>query len=228
MSSGVLHARSPAAASRRKQSSRYAPRRSQPTAPTRIFFIRHGSHDLIDHVLVGRMPDVPLSAVGVEEVRRLAGRMAGMNITRVHTSPRQRAIETARIIARQAGVPMEISFALDEIDAGAWTGLSFAELAKEPSWNFWNMLRSLARPPEGESMREVQDRVAAYLARVHVAHPGACIAMVSHAEVIRTAVMHCEGLSLDAFAEVRISPGQVIEMIVSAHGARLAARDEAG
>lgn len=228
MSSGVLHARSPAAASRRKPSNRYVTRRSEPSAPTRILFVRHGSHDLIEQVLVGRLPDVQLSATGLEEAHRVAARLVEANVTRVHTSPRQRAIETATIIARRAGVPLEISFALDEIDVGAWTGLSFAELAQEPSWNFWNMLRSLARPPEGESMREVQDRIVPYLARVHAAHPGACIAMVSHAEVIRTAVMHCEGLSLDAFAEVKIAPAEVIEMVVGADGARLAVRDEAG
>ena len=51
-------------------------------------------------------------------------------------------------------------------------------------------------------MREVQDRIVAYLARLRADYPGARIALVTHAEVMRTAILHCEGLSLDAYAQV--------------------------
>lgn len=226
MRSGVLHARPQAAGSRRRLSSRPITR-TEAASPTRLLFIRHASHDLVNRVLVGRKPDVPISAAGIEEAHRAAARLAEMGITRVHTSPRQRAVETAGIIARVARVPMQISFALDEIDVGTWTGLSFEELAKEQSWSFWNMLRSLARPPEGESMREVQERIVPYLARLHAAYPGGRIALVSHAEVIRTAILHCDGLSLDAYAEVKVPPAEVIGLIVDAEGARMADCDEA-
>lgn len=226
MRSGVLHTRPSVAGFRRRQSSRPITR-TEAAPPTRLLLVRHASHDLLNQVLVGRMPDVPISAAGVEEAHQVAARLAEMGITRVHTSPRQRAVETAGIIARVARVPMQISFTLDEIDVGAWTGLSFAELAKERSWSFWNMLRSLARPPEGESIREVQERIVPYLARLHAAYPGGRIALISHAEVIRAAIMHCEGLSLDAYAEVKIAPAEVIEVIVDAEGVRMAACDEA-
>lgn len=227
MRSGVLHARPRAAGSSRRGQPSRPLARSEAAAPTRLLLVRHASHDLLNQVLVGRIPDVPISAAGVEEAHRVAMRLAEMGITRVHTSPRQRAIETAGIIARVARIPMQISFALDEIDVGAWTGLSFEELAKERSWSFWNMLRSLARPPEGESMREVQERIVLYLARLHAAYPGGRIALVSHAEVIRTAIMHCEGLSLDAYAEVKVPPAEIIEVVIDSEGARMAACDEA-
>jgi len=226
MRSGVLHAK-PTSARLRRKCPNQPLSRAESAPVTRLFFVRHASHDLLNHVLVGRSPDVPLNDAGIEEAHQAAAKLATLGITRVHTSPRQRAVETARILAHSVKVPMQISFALDEIDLGAWTGLSFAELEKDPRWNFWNMMRSLARPPEGESMREVQDRIVAYLARLRADYPGARIALVTHAEVMRTAILHCEGLSLDAYAQVQISPAEIIEVILDEEGARVAAFDEA-
>lgn len=228
MSPSVLHARSHRPSSYSKPQPRYIPRRNSPPPPTTILLVRHASHDLLNRVLVGRMPGVALSARGIEEASRAARRLSDLNITRVHTSPRQRALETANIIASTARVPLEISFALDEIDVGAWTGLPFDDLATDQNWNFWNMLRSLARPPEGESMGEVQERIVKYLQRVHAAHPGGRVALVSHAEVIRAAIMFCHDLSLDAYAEVNVAPAELVELQVGEDGARMAERHEAG
>lgn len=228
MSASVLYARPHRPPSRSKPQTRYVPRQSIPRAQTTVLLVRHASHDLLDRALVGRMPGVGLSSEGLEEAKRVGRRLAELNITRVHTSPRQRALETASIIARTARVPLQISFALDEIDVGAWTGLSFGDLASDVNWNFWNTLRSLARPPEGESMGEVQERIINYLARVHTEHPGSRIALVSHAEVIRAAVMFCRGQSLDDFAQVSIAPAEVLELQIGEDGARLAERHEAG
>ena len=229
MSASVLHVRSHRTAPLRNQRTRAVPpRKSQSPRTTTILLVRHAAHDLLDRVLVGRMPGVPLSAEGIDEARRLARRLARQGITRVHTSPRQRAVETARIISRTAHVPFEISFGLDEIDFGAWTGLPFEELSKDGSWVWWNMQRSLAAPPDGETMRQVQDRIVRYLNRVRAAHTGGRIALVTHAEVIRAAVMHCQGLSLDAYAEVQIAPAAVVALTIDEDGARIGQHGEAG
>ena len=229
MSHSALRARTYRAPSFRSESGRSVPRRqSQARKTTTILLVRHAAHDLLDKVLVGRMAGVPLSSEGIDEARRLARRLARQGITRVHSSPRQRAVETGRIISRTARVPFEISFALDEIDLGAWTGLSFEELSKDGSWVWWNMMRSLASPPDGETMRQVQDRVVRYLTRLGAAHPGGRIALVTHAEVIRAAVMHYEGLSVDAYAEVKIAPAAVVPLIIDEDGARIGQQREAG
>ncbi len=223
MSPSVLHARPQRSLTFRNQRTRRvtrAPRASDTS--TTVLLIRHGSHDLIDQALVGRMPGVPLNAAGICDAERLARRLGRHGITRVHTSPRQRAIETATIIARTARVPMQIAFPLDEIDVGAWTGLSFAELAKDGRWAAWNLLRSLTTPPGGETIREVQERIVRYLTRVRTAHPGGRIALVTHAEVIRAAIMHAEGISLDAHEDIKIAPATSVALTIDERGARLA------
>jgi len=221
MSTGVLYTRPTSLAARRKKRTPYIPRRVEPLAPTTVVFVRPGHYEFMDKVLVGRMPDIPLSPEGLDQAHTIAQRLSSHGISRVHSSPRQRALETATIVARTAQVPLEISFSLDEVDFGAWTGMSFEDLAADGTWNFWTMLRSVARPPEGETMREVQDRVLRYLARAHKNHPGERIVVVTHLEVIRAAVLACQGRSLDAYAEVSVAPSGVVEVTLSDEGAQL-------
>ena len=56
-------------------------------------------------------------------------------------------------------------------------------------------------------MHEIQSRVLAGLSRLAKAHPGQCIAVVTHAEPARAAVLHYHGISLGEFARVEIDPG---------------------
>ena len=56
-------------------------------------------------------------------------------------------------------------------------------------------------------MRELQNRVLAGLSRLAKAHPGRRIAVVTHAEPARAAVLHYRGIPLGEFARVEIDPG---------------------
>ena len=56
-------------------------------------------------------------------------------------------------------------------------------------------------------MRELQSRVLGGLTHLAKAHPGQCIAVVTHAEPARAAVLHYRGMSLGEFARVEINPG---------------------
>jgi probable phosphoglycerate mutase len=56
-------------------------------------------------------------------------------------------------------------------------------------------------------MRELQSRVLAGLSRLATVHPCRCIAVVTHAEPARAAVLHYRGISLGEFARVEIDPG---------------------
>jgi probable phosphoglycerate mutase len=49
--------------------------------------------------------------------------------------------------------------------------------------------------------------VLAGLSGLEKAHPDQCIAIVSHAEPIRAAVLYYRGISLNEFARVQIDPG---------------------
>jgi broad specificity phosphatase PhoE len=176
---------------------------------TVFHLIRHARHDQVHTVLVGRMPGVGLSEAGRAEAADLAETLAHRPIALLQTSPRRRARETAAIIGERLGLPVQIVRALDELDVGAWSGMSFEALADDPAWQRWNASRSRARPPSGESMEDVLRRLRTHMACLQRQHPGKEIALVSHAEPIRTVVLHRRGWSFDDFARVEIAPASV-------------------
>lgn len=171
--------------------------------------VRHAAHDLLDRVLAGRMEGVPLSTAGRQQAAELARRLSRLSLSGVQSSPRERAAETAAIIAEEAGLTLEISPALDEIDFGRWTGRSFAALVQDPSWRRWNEKRGTSRPPGGESMGEAQERLLAHIANLNAGHRAGRVVMVTHAEIIRAAVLNARSLPLEAWPHIEVAPASV-------------------
>lgn len=181
---------------------------------TTLFLIRHAAHDLVGRVLCGRMPGVHLGERGRAEAAALARRLAGEGLAAVYAGPLPRAQETAEPIARRAGLVLETEAALDEIDFGAWTGRSLAALDGDPDWRRWNDEREAARPPGGESMQEAQGRMLRWLEAVPRRHPGAAIAAVSHADVIKAALAGLLGLPLGRHDRFEIGPAGISTVLL--------------
>ena len=192
-----------------------------------FFLVRHGSHALLGKVLVGRQIDISLDERGHEEALLLAKQFSGAGLSAVQSSPRKRALETAHPIARSNDLPTEIEPALDEIDCGKWSGCSFAELRGDPRWQQWNSARGSTRPPSGESMQEAQQRMVDHIERAHAQAPGARIAMVSHSDVIRAALLHYLQRPIDAYHTFEIDPGSVTTLVIDNDGPRVVALNEA-
>lgn len=188
---------------------------------TTIHLVRHATHALVDRALVGRNVHVGLSESGRKEAQALAERLAHAPIVSLQSSPQQRAIQTAEFIADAIGLPIEIAPQMDELDAGSWTGVTFDELESDPRWRDWNCRRASARAPNGESMRELQQRVIDHLSMLHTTDLDGDIVIVSHAEPIRAAILHYRGLSLDEFASVRIAPTSITMFRLNRHGGQI-------
>ncbi|CCD99964.1 putative Phosphoglycerate mutase [Bradyrhizobium sp. STM 3809] len=139
----------------------------------------------------------------------------------IQSSPQLRALQTAGIIAARHRLTVEVAPALDELDAGDWTGRSFAELEADSVWQRWNEKRGSSRPPHGESMAEVQQRIVAHIARLCEQKNGDCIVLVSHAEPIRAAIMHYARIALDDFHSVEVAPASISTLIADSTGIKL-------
>jgi len=168
----------------------------------------------VDAVLVGRMAGAGLDDNGREQACRIGRLLAGRGITAIQSSPQMRARQTAQPIAGQAGVPIEIADAVDEIDVGDWTGRPVSALEADPLWQLWNRARGSARPPRGESMQELQQRVVRHLYGLASECPDARVVVVSHAEVIRAALLHVLKLPLDDFWKVEVAPASISTLVI--------------
>jgi broad specificity phosphatase PhoE len=188
---------------------------------TTFFLVRHAAHDRVGTVLCGRMPEVRLGAAGKAQAQRLSERLANENIASVQTSPLERAMETADPIATRLGQSLNVCDAITEIDFGSWSGMSFEALESDPRWEDWNKVRSIARPPQGETMLEAQARIVSGIEQLRVAHPDKAVILVSHSDVIKAALLYHLGLPIDAYCRFDIDPASISTLVIGDWGSKV-------
>jgi probable phosphoglycerate mutase len=188
--------------------------------------LRHGEHGLLGRVLAGRMPGVGLTERGRAEIAAVAERLAGEQIAGLYASPLQRTRESAEILAARLGLPIEFRDELIELDFGEWTGATFDAIRADPRWVAWSTQRSLARIPGGESMRQVQRRVVEALLEIAERHHERSVAVVSHGDVIRAALVFTLGMPLDFYNRIEVAQGSVSTIRIDPGGMRVLAVNE--
>lgn len=189
---------------------------------TTFFLLRHAAHDDVGSFLAGRAPNVFLGSAGRAQALRLAERMRRESFAAIISSPRERTRETAQAVSLACEVgPVELRDELDEIDFGSWSGKTFVELNRDPSWRRWNEQRTEAVTPGGESMGAVQKRVCACMRALSPRYAGQSVVLVSHADVIKCAVCGALGLPLDGLFRFDIDPASVSVMVLAGEHAKL-------
>ena len=155
-------------------------------APTRLLLIRHAHIDSRAR-LCGAL-DVPLSPRGEAQLGTLlASAPRHAPPVALYTSPLGRARRVAAALAGIWNLPPQPSAAVGEIDCGTLEGEPFETLEREHP-DLW--ARNTAqqdddfRWPGGESYRMFRQRLLAGLSAIAAAHPGARVAVVTHAGVI--------------------------------------------
>jgi broad specificity phosphatase PhoE len=171
-----------------------------------FYLIRHAANDYVGKALAGWMPGVHLNEEGREQARRLARTLANRGITGIWASPLERAQETAGPLAAETGLKVETCDALGEVRTGEWTNKTFAELEADPRWRAFNQFRCGSRVPGGELMVEVQARMVAEILRLQQEPPNSTLAIVSHADPIRAALVYFLGMPLDFYQRIEILP----------------------
>jgi broad specificity phosphatase PhoE len=189
-----------------------------------LFLVRHGAHGDLGRVLTGRGGGVPLTDIGRHQAAAVAERLAREDVHAIHTSPRERAVQTAQIIADRIGARVEIVDALDEIDFGGWSGRSFDDLAGDPEWNAWNARRGSTRPPGGETMEAAVARARDHV--VTLAGAGGGVVCVSHCDIIRGIVADALGLPFDNLLRFDIDTASLSTLVVGSWGARVIGLNE--
>jgi len=153
-----------------------------------LYFIRHGETAWsLTGQHTGRT-DLPLIAAGEEGGRNLAGRLGAVSFTRVFTSPRQRARQTAALAG--FGAVVEIEPDLAEWDYGDFEGLRRAEiLLRQPDWNIYR-----DGCPHGESPAAITARVDGLIHRLRGLDGN--IAVFSHGHLGRVLAARWIGLPI--------------------------------
>jgi broad specificity phosphatase PhoE len=153
---------------------------------TRLVLIRHGQSvaNAARRFTLG--PEEPLSPLGRSESLAVGRRLRErFDPVAIYTSPFVRALETARLIAGCFGLEPIVVPELREQHYGDLHGLSYDVLARDLAsaaaqvGGAWRL-----RPPGGETLEEVAQRVAPALAALAARHLGQEVIVVSHGGVM--------------------------------------------
>jgi broad specificity phosphatase PhoE len=148
--------------------------------------------------------DEPLDDAGRAAAALLAGRLGRGEAL---CSPALRARETAAAL----GLDARVDSALDECAFGVWAGRTLAEVhAEDPEGAGAWMTDAQACPHGGESLCDLLARVGRWLDG-QALEGGRAIA-VTHAGVVKAAVVHALGAPAAAFWQVDVAPLSIAEL----------------
>jgi broad specificity phosphatase PhoE len=191
-----------------------------------LHLLRHGQHDLGGGVLAGRTPGVGLTERGRAEIAAVSDRLADENIVALYASPLQRTRESAEIVSERLGLPIEFRDDLIELDFGAWTGTTFDAIRADPRWQSWSRHRSLSQIPGGETMRAVQFRAVEAILEIGERHRDGAAVIISHGDVIRSALVFALGMPLDFYGRIEVAQGSLSTIRIDDGGIRVVSINE--
>jgi probable phosphoglycerate mutase len=154
---------------------------------TTLILARHGETDWNRDGIWQGHGDPPLNDVGRKQATELAVRLADVEIDALYSSDLRRAYETAEIIGKAKGLEITADADLREIDIGAWSGLTRAQIEER----FPDMERH-----DGEASDAFNARAVGVLRRIAAAHEGARVLVVTHGGVVRALERHVFGDAL--------------------------------
>jgi len=145
------------------------------------YLIRHGQS--VGNAQFGHGADPPLTDLGREQARLTGLRLAGeAQVDHLVASTMRRAAETARMIGEILGAEPVLAEWLREHDVAPFAGKPLEEIEaawpgrwREELWDDWEW-----RTPQGETFRNVYERVAAGAEALKREHVGETLAIVSH------------------------------------------------
>lgn len=174
---------------------------------TRICLVRHGETAWnVEKRLQGQL-DVPLNAVGEAQARATAQGLEGQRFAALYSSDLSRARQTAEAIAQVVNLPIHLQAQLRERQYGIFERLTYTEAeARYPS----EYARLHARDPDfvipqGESLRQMVQRVGSCLRSLVADHPGQQILLVAHGGVLDAIRRIVTGKPLDEPRDFQIS-----------------------
>lgn len=189
---------------------------------TILLLIRHASNDYLkEGRLAGWTPGVHINAAGQCEADALARRLAHLPIAAIYSSPLERAVDTAQVIAACQKLDVQMREELGEVRAGEWTGKPIKELEETETWKQIQAHPVGTRLPGGESIDEVQTRMVAAIDAIVATHPQQIVAVVSHADPLKAVIAHYLGLDLNQYQRLVISPASITVFFFGERGPML-------
>ncbi len=171
-----------------------------------IYFLRHG--ETVSAGTYTGATDVPLSAEGISQIVSISSYFRDIVIDHAYCSPLARCQKSFELLA----LPVQCSFeaALTEINFGEWETRSFDALYRDDRKNMerWFRLKHAFTFPGGDTIAHFSSRIKVWFEKLgNESYTN--VLVVSHAGVIKHAIIHLLGLDIETADRFEISEGHV-------------------
>lgn len=155
----------------------------------KIFLFRHGDIVNSNKVFPGRLPGFHLSEAGKEMVRLSAESLKKEKIAKIYTSPLERTVETAQIIADTIGLGrknVKTNKEIIEVESSFWQGKKYEDFIKNSKY-----IKNPNITTDMEGRKNSGLRVLNFLKRIAKKNENAVV--VSHGDPIMGAIGYITG-----------------------------------
>lgn len=151
-----------------------------------LYVIRHGETEwnVANRVQGGQ--DSSLTAQGIKDVLRLKDQLDGLTWKAVYTSPRERALHTAKLLYEQQNQIIQ-DHRLREMSLGSFEGMTWKEIRTKNRlqyYYYWNKPDRFTLPCS-ERFIDVKKRVKQFLKHVKETYEEGNILIVTHGVIIK-------------------------------------------
>lgn len=169
---------------------------------TTLYFFRHAEATGNQRHTFQGSSDCDISERGQRQLEYLAEYCKTLPLEALYSSPLLRTRKTAEAVNRYHGLPIILRSGLREIDCGDWEGRPWSELEQDPDYRVWCDHLPSFRAPNGDSMREVYDRMAKEVDAIARENPGKTVGVVSHGCALKNYLCYAAGIGFDRLMEI--------------------------
>ncbi|MCI7767472.1 MAG: histidine phosphatase family protein [Oscillospiraceae bacterium] len=186
----------------------------------KIYLVRHAEAEgNVKEFFQGRI-DTEVSQKGRLQLDRLAERFRDIPIEAIYSSPLRRAFTTAEAVNRYHGLPIITDSELMEINGGDWEGVKWAELPQKfpAELRLWKEEINNFTAPNGESTKQVYDRMKAAMKHIASENQGRTIAVISHGMAIKAYLNCAEGREWENYSDPGWADNTAVSLIEYSDG----------
>lgn len=183
-----------------------------------IYLVRHGQTVWNERHIIQGQSDSPLTPLGERQARELACALRAVRLDAVFSSDLGRARETAGIIAREHGLPVQSTTLLRERRFGRWEGQPAAALPRRDDL-FAGMSqeeRSRFRSsPDMESDEDMVRRLLRFLRETAASCACRTVLAVTHGGLMRAFLIDVGFGTYESFGHVPIGNAAYIKLLAN-------------
>jgi broad specificity phosphatase PhoE len=160
-----------------------------------LWLLRHGETEWSESGKHTSVTDLPLTEAGQRQATAMGRLLGDLSPALVLSSPRRRALDTARLAGLTVG---ETTEDLAEWNYGDYEGRTSAEIHEhDPEWSLWTSL-----VPGGETSAQIAARADRVLTRAAAALPDGPVVLVGHGHFSRVLAARWIGLPVGGGAHL--------------------------